>query len=193
MCPCRFSRLGWLLLLAMLASGGARALGDTVTYAYDAVGRLIGADYGNGRSISYLYDPAGNLLRTVTVAFTDSDNDGMPDAWEIAHFGDLSRDGTGDEDGDGMTDRAEYLAGTDPRDDFSVLRIVQIQPDAIGVHVTWESVPGKLYRVQFKEATEDPYWNDVPGDVAASGALADQCDFTPMLGRQRFYRILLLN
>jgi len=33
----------------------------TVGYAYDAAGRLTGADYGGGNRLSYAYDPAGNL------------------------------------------------------------------------------------------------------------------------------------
>ena len=46
---------------------------------------------------------------------TDADHDGMPDDWEIAHFGNITiSDGTGDFDGDGFTDLQEYLNGTDP-------------------------------------------------------------------------------
>lgn len=44
----------------------------------------------------------------------DTDGDGMDDAWEIANFGDLSRDGIGDLDGDGVSDLQEYLNNTDP-------------------------------------------------------------------------------
>ena len=47
----------------------------------------------------------------------DTDADGLPDDWEIMHFGDLSRDGTDDLDvggGDGLTDLEEFLNGTDP-------------------------------------------------------------------------------
>lgn len=43
----------------------------------------------------------------------DSDADGMADAWEQAIFGDLSRDGRGDEDGDGYTDLEEFLNRVD--------------------------------------------------------------------------------
>ncbi len=46
----------------------------------------------------------------------DSDNDGMQDDWEVHYFGDTSRDGTGDYDGDGITDVQEYLNGSDPTD-----------------------------------------------------------------------------
>ena len=44
----------------------------------------------------------------------DTDGDGMLDAWEMEHFGSLDRDGTGDFDGDGITDLDEFLNGTDP-------------------------------------------------------------------------------
>jgi hypothetical protein len=48
------------------------------------------------------------------VTESDSDNDMMPDDWEIAYFGDISRDGTGDYDSDALTDLQEYEYGTDP-------------------------------------------------------------------------------
>ncbi|MBU0769785.1 MAG: hypothetical protein KJ687_11920, partial [Proteobacteria bacterium] len=46
--------------------------------------------------------------------FVDTDNDDMDDAWEMEQFGDLSHDGTGDSDNDGLTDLEEFTAGTDP-------------------------------------------------------------------------------
>jgi hypothetical protein len=47
-------------------------------------------------------------------ANVDGDGDGMPDDWETSHFQTLERDGTGDFDGDGVTDLEEYLNDTDP-------------------------------------------------------------------------------
>ena len=44
----------------------------------------------------------------------DTDGDGMDDAWEMENFGTLDRDGTGDFDGDGVSDLQEYLDGTNP-------------------------------------------------------------------------------
>lgn len=75
--------------------------------------------YGNGSQFT------GNGTMTVT-ADNDTDNDGLPDAWEMAMVGNLidldgakpagngPGPGTGDFDGDGLSDMDEYLLGTGP-------------------------------------------------------------------------------
>lgn len=50
----------------------------------------------------------------LTPAFTDTDQDGMDDAWEIQYFGNLSHTGVVDTDGDGLTDFQEFIKGSDP-------------------------------------------------------------------------------
>jgi Bacterial TSP3 repeat len=44
----------------------------------------------------------------------DTDFDGLPDAWEILHFGNLNATGAQDSDGDGVSNLDEYFAGTNP-------------------------------------------------------------------------------
>lgn len=44
----------------------------------------------------------------------DMDGDGLPDAWEIQNFGNLSQTATGDADGDGLNNLGEYTNGTNP-------------------------------------------------------------------------------
>ena len=55
------------LSIALLAAVGL-LLAETVSYQYDAAGRLTSAAYGNGTTVSYTYDKAGNLTaRSVPV------------------------------------------------------------------------------------------------------------------------------
>lgn len=47
----------------------------------------------------------------------DSDDDGMPDFWEAQyHLNSGINDAAGDQDGDGLSNRDEYMAGLDPTD-----------------------------------------------------------------------------
>lgn len=41
---------------------------DTVTYTYDANGRLLKANYGAGDSVTYTYDRAGNILTALSAS-----------------------------------------------------------------------------------------------------------------------------
>jgi alpha-tubulin suppressor-like RCC1 family protein len=52
---------------------------------------------------------------------TDSDNDGLPDAWEVVHFGNItSYSGYNDPDGDWITNTQEYENGSNPMDTMVV-------------------------------------------------------------------------
>lgn len=55
-----------------------------------------------------------NLDALVPGDSNDSDHDGMDDGWELEYFGNLDRDGTGDMNGNGISDLDEYNAGNDP-------------------------------------------------------------------------------
>ena len=153
--------------------------GSTVlfeTYAPD----LVVGDYNMSRDVMVL-----RLSRF------DTDGDGLPDDWELAYFNGLQRDGTGDFDGDGQSDKAEFLAGTDPTNGGSVFRTITLSPPWSGpVQVLWSSVAGKKYRLEFKESLSDSNWTPVTGDVTATDTTAFKED--PTTGTQRFYRVRLL-
>src|SRR5439155_24523807 len=83
--------------------------------------------------------------------FTDSNNNGMSDAWEQQVFGTVSptRTASTDTDRDGATDYAEFVAGTNPNDPASHLKL--LTPALVGnnsVRLTWPSSLGRSYRIQ---------------------------------------------
>ncbi len=57
-------------------------------------------------------------VRSAGGAF-DTDNNGLPDAWEIQYFGQIGVDPNTDPDGDGLTNLQELQGGTDPTDYFN--------------------------------------------------------------------------
>ena len=54
------------------------------------------------------------VLSLLGVPITDTDADGLDDAWEMAHFGNLSQGPKDDPDRDGYNNARELVMGTDP-------------------------------------------------------------------------------
>jgi Tol biopolymer transport system component len=128
-----------------------------VSFASD----LVSHDYNEGSDIFAAYLPA-----------PDTDADGIDDRWEIAQFGDLNHDLTGDSDGDGMSDSSEFAAGTNPAQATSAVRVMDASVDGDGkVNLQWSSVPGRVYRVQarLRFDSSNP-WLDASDAIVASGA-----------------------
>jgi hypothetical protein len=99
----------------------------------------------------------------------DSDGDGMLDQWELNYFNSIAKvDGSTDHDGDNFPDISEFIAGTDPLDDESLLSFM-LPVDVIGekVLLRWESIPNRRYRIE-RSNGDSSRW-----EMLASGLLAD--------------------
>jgi hypothetical protein len=139
---------------------------------------LIEGDYNDRRDVF-----------VATLSLPDSDADGMDDDFEITYFGNMERSGAGDFDGDGHTDREEFLTGTNPTNDGSILRVISIAaPGGTTRQLVWSATPGRTYRVQFKDSLLDD-WSGLSGSVraiASTAAVADDAS-----NPHRFYRVVL--
>lgn len=99
---------------------------------------------------------------TLTVNFSDSDNDGMQNSWETLYGlnPNSAADATLDKDGDGKTNKEEFLAGTNPNDPADVLRVT-LSKTANGLKISFKAQSRKSYAVQYKSALGDSTWTNL--------------------------------
>ncbi|HXG49635.1 MAG TPA: lamin tail domain-containing protein [Methylomirabilota bacterium] len=134
--------------------------------------------------------PGGLLSSRVSVKpVGDRDGDGLPDDWEAAHRLDPSNaaDATLDGDGDEMSNGEEYLAGTDPNDPLSYLKIDSIRSDR-GAAITFGARAGRTYSVQYADQMEGP-WIRL-ADVVAPAEDRAETLVDPTSKTNRFYRLV---
>lgn len=88
---------------------------------------------------------------------------GLPIPWLLQNFGTTNVDANADPDHDGASTAQEYLAGTNPRNTASVLKITQITRDIPSPTYTtlhWNSVNTRYYVVQKRPSLTDGVWSD---------------------------------
>lgn len=121
------------------SGGGLAALGGGANHS--SLGAPLATGDAVGGLIEILYPPA-----PVLEAGEDVDGNGLPDAWEIEHFGATGVEPWADADGDGATNRMEYLAGTNPRNPASVFRPESVTENGALI-LRVPTVAGRQYRV----------------------------------------------
>jgi subtilisin family serine protease len=127
-----------------------------------------------------------NLQRMV-----DTDGNGLPDWWELEYFGHLTgTDPNADPDHDGMSNLAEWIAGTNPTNAASCLRASVVSVTNVsGVVVGWSSVTGKLYWLARSTNLETGFSTVGATNIAATAPTNIFTDTTALPGNPSFYRV----
>ena len=136
-----------------------------------------------GKSVS------GGILNLTKIV--NSDGDELPDWWEEDNFSDLSSNGEGDRDRDGLSDIQEYLSGTNPTSANSTFK-----PETISVNsqevLTLEikTLQGRTYQLQVNSGLEATNWQNLGNSITGDGTIKSFRDtLNVAINPKRFYRI----
>jgi sugar lactone lactonase YvrE len=121
----------------------------------------------------------------------------ISDDWWRAYFGDGDAslpEADSDSDGDGVSNWAEYLSGTDPTNAASFLKLAVVLPSQLqgqGVTLHWPSLPGRRYAVEAASRLDGGVWEQLGPEILGDGETKSVNDAQPSAGH-RFYRVRVL-
>jgi hypothetical protein len=134
-------------------------------------------------------------LRTGTIAFPDSDGDGIADAWEMQNFGNLTTaNATSDADHDGVTDKDEFVAGTRPTNPFDSFKILSHSYDPSFTQATLGfgfTSTTRLYRIDYSDDLSRWYPSSL-GVFAPDMTGVTSRTISFPAGPRRFFRVVAL-
>jgi len=160
--PGRFEirRAGGSLFLSQIDSGYLTGLGTMASFAHFegiASRGLKHTENNDGIMVSLTIPTPGKPNESPA----DSDSDGLPNDWELAHGLDPeSNDGGADSDGDGLTNLQEFICGTNPRDQASRLELAVVR-DNDQLELRFQAQPNRTYSIESREHLEHDKWKTV--------------------------------
>ena len=129
---------------------------------------------------------------TVTVTAQYTLGDGIPDWWRMLHFGCTNcpqAAATADPDADGMNNKQEFGAGTDPNDGRSRLRIFAFNVADGSPVLSFESLLGNHYGFEFSDNLGLGPWTPLNTNIWGRTDATTVTDPNAASHPQRFYRV----
>ena len=124
------------------------------------------------------------------VETADTDGDGVPDLWEMAHGTQpLMADGAEDPDGDGVSNLDEFRAGTNPQSADSYLHVEQTSWEGGNLTLQFTARAQRSYSVLYKPDLSSPAWIKLMDISAGVERIVSVTDTNPPT-TQRFYRLV---
>jgi hypothetical protein len=118
--------------------------------------------------------------------------DGLPIPWLVTYSGTTNVNASADPTGKGMTIAQDYLAGTNPNNINSLLRIISesVATGGTSANLTWDSVPTRLYYLQKATNLTMQVWLDSGlGRILPSAGSTTMAGFPDISAPMRFYRV----
>jgi hypothetical protein len=140
------------------------------------------------RNLASAGSPANAFCNIITLA--DADGDGIADLWEAANGLDTNNlaDAALDTDGDTMSNRAEFLAGTDPGNPASYLKIDSIAATG-GAKLTFGAISNRTYSIQYSDVLGSGLWFKL-ADAVAHATNHVESIVDPSSQTNRIYRLV---
>ena len=140
---------------------GASASDRSVRSAISGDGRTVAFLSGATDLTTAIFDGQPQLYTAaISSPNNDTDADGLPDDWELRHFGNLAQGPNDDPDHDGASNLQELAAHTNPSDSQSVLRLAISAQEGSLLSINWFAVLGVRYRIQTSSSLAPNDWHD---------------------------------
>jgi hypothetical protein len=179
-----------------------RKFGQAPTLLIDHSNLMVNADFAVLTNVQLSSSAAYAIIMTnvaggslgvartncVLTVLADSNANGIPDNWESDYFGSpTGADRDADSDGDGMSNWAEYIAGTNPTNAASYLKVQGITATGTAL-ITFQAVSNRTYTVEYTDSLSPAAWTKLT-DVAPRNVdwIATVPDLNPV--PDRYYRL----
>ncbi len=174
--------------------------GTYLTVAADVVGLSFNdTNLPAGVPYYYIVTAENDTVESVASAEISKTALSPEQAWRLTHFGTTADTGNAaddaDPDGDGWINANEFISGTVPTDAGSTLKITAMAASGNDYIVTFPSVAGRHYSVQYTSTLATGAWqfvltNGTPATgIAGTGSPIQVTDSGGALQPSRFYRI----